>query len=447
MLKDLPIGTTVKFGRIYGNPIEWIIVSKNHYGENQVTLQSKYILRTACYSARDLESDDDRVRKNGLNRYFNSCIREYLNSSDQSWVKNSIPPSSTRVKNGIGAYDKDPGFLSEFTQREISALLYTNLYSTNWKGSEIGREALYDRVFLPSLREMGLPSFHVNGEPFDAYKGYGIVSTTYTEDCYLESESTDEVHMKVFLVRDDYDGFPNFVYGVSTVATHYVCNDAGMGIRPCINLKDTWEVSDNTIQIPSTPVISGEEMNLNYKTEDNPFVYDYTITNEDNSAVIVYEKLDGEELRNYVPTLGSENIFELTKDEYTKVLNGYHVAEIEATANGNTAYRAVPFSKNDTSIIVETSKMESDEMPLVCIVNVDASTPTGSTLKVEITNNANDEDPYWENISYKIPTNSKYLFTNKTKTAENWAVQIRVTLERGTATGLCTINSITGNWG
>lgn len=66
---------------------------------------------------------------------------------------------------------------------------------------------------------------------------------------------------------------------------------------------------------------------------------------------------------------------------------------------------------------------------------------------MEITNNANDEDPYWENISYKIPTNSKYLFTNKTKTAENWAVQIRVTLERGTATGLCTINSITGNWG
>jgi hypothetical protein len=69
--------------------------------------------------------------------------------------------------------------------------------------------------------------------------------------------------------------------------------------------------------------------------------------------------------------------------------------------------------------------------------------PANSTLLLEVTNNALDETPTWE--TYTPDNNGKHAFANETKIAENWAVSMRLTLNRS-GTGKATIEGLTGGY-
>lgn len=90
--------------------------------------------------------------------------------------------------------------------------------------------------------------------------------------------------------------------------------------------------------------------------------------------------------------------------------------------------------------------MAADAMPEKCILSAQGAFPEGCALCIEVCNNANDTSPAWEDITQKVLTGQKHFFKNNTKTAESWGVGVRVSLERGTATGDCYIHSIRGNY-
>ncbi|WP_432662465.1 hypothetical protein R9X47_18230 [Wukongibacter baidiensis] len=52
-----------------------------------------------------------------------------------------------------------------------------------------------------------------------------------------------------------------------------------------------------------------------------------------------------------------------------------------------------------------------------------------AALKVEVCNNALDALPTWEDCTEAFNSGEYYLFINKTKTADNWAVNYRITIE------------------
>ena len=109
--------------------------------------------------------------------------------------------------------------------------------------------------------------------------------------------------------------------------------------------------------------------------------------------------------------------------------------------------RTVTFTKNVTSLAFEqTAAMNADAMPDRCIVNIQGEFPAGSTLKVEICNNGNDESPAWEDITQNVLNGQRYFFTNQAKTAASWGVRLRASLSRGTASGPCYIASLGGNF-
>ncbi|WP_214737388.1 hypothetical protein [Exiguobacterium sp. s162] len=63
----------------------------------------------------------------------------------------------------------------------------------------------------------------------------------------------------------------------------------------------------------------------------------------------------------------------------------------------------------------------------------DGSVP--ASLKVEVSNNALDASPTWEDVTSKVNTGNYHNFTNKAKTAANWAVSYRVTIEANDSLG------------
>lgn len=93
-----------------------------------------------------------------------------------------------------------------------------------------------------------------------------------------------------------------------------------------------------------------------------------------------------------------------------------------------------------------TDVLAADDMPTKAMINIQGSFPSGCELTIEACNNANDASPTWQDVTSRVLNSQKVFFSNTTKTAAAWGVALRVTLNRGTATGDCYITAIGGNF-
>lgn len=180
----------------------------------------------------------------------------------------------------------------------------------------------------------------------------------------------------------------------------------------------------------------------------NPPTYSYTITDADNDDVTVKTYIDNQQLSTGAATLGTEAEITLTAAQWTKTLNGDHTFKVVATdENEDSTTKTVAFTKAvHTAEFVLATPMAADDKPTTAILNIQGSFPTGSTLSVQICNNANDEEPTWEDATSAALYGTKHFFTNSTKTATNWGVGLKVSLARGSATGDVYVQSLGGNF-
>lgn len=202
-----------------------------------------------------------------------------------------------------------------------------------------------------------------------------------------------------------------------------------------------------TVANNRAPTISGSDGSIG--TFSASFTaQSYTVNDADNDAVTVVETLDGAQLRSYKPTLGQANSLTFSADAWRNIRNGTHTLVITATdPKGAKAVRTWNFVKaQNTLTFTLSTPLPADSQPLRCIVTVLGAWPSGSTLKVEACNNANDAAPTWEDITSKVLARQKHYFANSKKTAAAWAVNVRVTLTRGSASGDCYIESVSGNF-
>ena len=195
------------------------------------------------------------------------------------------------------------------------------------------------------------------------------------------------------------------------------------------------------------PVISGSNGALG-TFGDTPPSYQYTVTDAQGGAVSVQEKLDNVVKRTYSVSLGSQNNFTISASDWRSVLNGNHTMAVTATdSQGASSTRSMTLIKNVTSLgFTLSSPMVADAMPDRCVINIQGNFPGGSTLKVEICNNGYDSSPTWEDITIQAQNGQKYFFTNKAKTASQWGVNLRVSLNRGSSSEPCYVSSIGGNF-
>lgn len=158
LLSDLAIGTKVAdVNSKYNNKIIiWTVASKNHYGNNQVTLISD-VLALKPSDAKETGNSNSR-NSYGNNRYSLSNIHSWLNSNKDNWyeAKHSLdaPPSSSLVS--ANPYDTEKGFCTNLSSKFLNKVKTTTITTAIPTCDGGGSENISCKFYLPSLMEVGL---------------------------------------------------------------------------------------------------------------------------------------------------------------------------------------------------------------------------------------------------------------------------------------------------
>lgn len=179
----------------------------------------------------------------------------------------------------------------------------------------------------------------------------------------------------------------------------------------------------------SAPTISGQDKALGLK--NGSFAENYTVSDVEGDNVVVTEFVDDVQIRSYQATLGQQETIELTREKWLSLTNGQHQLRIEAVdGNFATSVRVFSFSKKETVIKFELVAPEETDAAATKVLVTPTWKIEGAVVKVEACNNGFDAVPTWEDITAMVQINRVYNFTNKTKTASKWGVNIRFTITK-----------------
>lgn len=208
------------------------------------------------------------------------------------------------------------------------------------------------------------------------------------------------------------------------------------------------ESASRTVDNNSYPVITcASANNSNLGTKSSGFSISYSVDDEDSGdTVTVTEKLDGVVKRTFTATKKATNSFAVTGEYFQKVLNGTHKMVIEATDGKVTVTHTLNFTKSVTTAVITLDEpMPADDVISICAITVAGSIPSDAEFTVEVTNNAKDDSPVWEDCTTESKSGRNYLFENKTA-AKGFAFNFRVTAKRGASGTGGYITSIQGGF-
>lgn len=157
------LGDTIVLGTYYDEPIEWKVIKISEDGQSAVLI-SKYVLCFKGYDAPDKgsfggepDADTDleiQAYARGNSSWESSTIRTWLNSNEEFVVYEGQPPKSQAFADSKNGYQSEPGFLTNFSENELKAILEVPI-ETN--GNALSTEetiTTYDKVFLLSKDEL-----------------------------------------------------------------------------------------------------------------------------------------------------------------------------------------------------------------------------------------------------------------------------------------------------
>lgn len=259
-------------------------------------------------------------------------------------------------------------------------------------------------------------------------------AVTYQLECSIDGGEYTQIY------KGASTGYAHLVtFGTSTVSYRVKATDT-LGESSDYTTSTTLTVFNN-----NAPVISGADANLGVKSEE--FTGTYTVTDANSDVVTITEAIDGVQIRSLVATLGEEITYGITENTWLALPNGSHTLTITATDGIDTTVRRYTFTKLVESFTIQNSTpWVSSTMPTRIMLVVTRNIPSAATFKVEVCNNGYDTSPTWEDATDAVRSGLVHVFANTTKTATNWGVLIKVTVERNGAVGACYISAIGGNF-
>lgn len=454
----------------FGAKIVFKVADKNHsgYPSNSVTLITEKIIQLMCSDAKEPGNSNGDRKNYGNNRHIHSNILQWLNSNATAgnWysAKHSAdaPPTNANVWDNYNEYDAWAGFLAMLDPKFVAELLDTTLTVVKSSTDGGSYETFTAKMFLASTTEVGL----ANENGIDEGVRLALFSNDASPVAYPTAECVNSSEYKNnnfttskgwywWLRTPDSSGayFVRYVGSDGTLGYGSACR-GNWGVRPLCNLQSSILVSDSQnasgnyeIIHNQPPVISGQNADLGVKRED--FTYEYSVTDPDNDVVNVVEKIDGSTIntRNNV-TLGETLTLSVGGNTFTGLTNAQHTIEIVATDSaGNSATRTLTFTKAINSFVITLSEpLEAESQPTRCNITVNRDIPAGGTFKVEACNNPYDVAPIWEDCTNAVIAGLAHVFKNKTNTAVQFGLNIRVTVERGDALTACWVSGIGGNF-
>ena len=333
------------------------------------------------------------------NDYLNSDMTAYLNGTFISLIDADIRNAIKQVK-----------------------IPYTN-YSNNNVMS--GSNGLSCKVFLLSGTEVG-------------FSGVSYMNTEGAKLSYFDSASKRVAYngssAAIWWLRSPGASNGGNVWDVSTDGSgNYNWCSNSYGVRPAFILPSTLVVSDDgTVSVNTAPTVSTDGAALGRKNAS--FAWKYTVRDADGDTLTVTEKLDGKSAKTRTGVAsGTALTFEQTASAagFQKILNGNHTITVEVSDGKETVSTSATFTKavHAASVtLAEPLAVEGDIT--VAVLQVTGSIPDDAKFKAEVTNNALDSSPVWQDATTEVKKGVNIVFENKTAT-NGAAFNFRVSVERG----------------
>ena len=259
---------------------------------------------------------------------------------------------------------------------------------------------------------------------------------------YVLERKVDEGEWTQVLKENALSYTDTITKGWGTVAYRVKAYDA-------YNAESAWTTSQTrTVNNNTAPTITCDyEDNQNLGTKTSGFTVSYSVNDEDAAdSVTVTEKMDGVVKRTFTATKSQNNSFAVTGEYFMKLLNGNHTMVIEASDGKETTTLTLTFAKKVVkAVITLETPMDADAKISICAITVTGHIPTDADYTVEVTNNAKDNSPVWEDCTQECKNGNNYLFQNETA-ANGFAFNFRVTAERGDSDEGGYITSIQGGF-
>jgi hypothetical protein len=226
------------------------------------------------------------------------------------------------------------------------------------------------------------------------------------------------------------------------------------GKLPCFTLPETLYIDKDgfpTVNQPPEVTSAVGESGVALGEKNEPFALPYTVTDGDGDPMTITEKMNGVEMavRENVAT-GTELTVQCLREKvlFQQILNGENTLVLEVDDGKTTTEWTATFTKNVTSAVLSLAQpLTADDTITVAALTMEGSFPADMSLTVEMTNNALDDSPVWENCTDIQRGESRafvhYAFTNKTA-AKGAAFNYKVTITRGASGVGGTITMIGG---
>ncbi|MED4749963.1 DNRLRE domain-containing protein [Brevibacillus choshinensis] len=201
------------------------------------------------------------------------------------------------------------------------------------------------------------------------------------------------------------------------------------------------------------PVISGTNENLG--TILVPPTKNYSVTEPETDTFTITEKINGTIIDSFIGVAGRQETITIPHDLWIRLDLGIpHSLIVEATdSKGLKSTRTYTFVRTETHIEFllnfdnpdVAAHFTPDGMPERVLLTLERYIPEGANIEsVKVCNNALDATPTWEDATSTVKSGRGYLFTNSTKTAASWRINIWVIIAKGTATERVRLNGYGG---
>ena len=186
------------------------------------------------------------------------------------------------------------------------------------------------------------------------------------------------------------------------------------------------------------PFISGDNSTLGDTAVR--IKYDYTVYDGDDVNLNVEEYINETLIRSYTATGSTKNTLEVDLETWNGLTEGDNYIKIVVTDDeGSTVTQTKHFNKLGGVIELNYVPFGSEltVCPKVANVKLDLKRPLDSTVSVLITNNGNDTQPVWDDITTAALSGHNHVFTNtaKEQCVDYYSVQIKVKINRNGADG------------
>lgn len=393
------VGSIVKI-KVNGASKDFIVVQQGNpnTGTYDASCDGTWLLMKDIYTTSTFGNS---------NSYKDSSIHTYLNGTFYNLIDSNIRAAIKQVK-----------------------IPYQN--GTGSGGSlATGSNGLSTKVFLLSGYEVGWTTSDNGYFPKDGVRlaYFGNSSGGNSKRVAYNGSSA-----AVWWLRSPYADNSGSVWRVNTggSSNNYWYNGS-CGVRPAFILPSTLVVSDDgTVSVNTAPAINASSTNLGEKNA--PFNFGYTVTDADGDTLTVTEKLDGKTTATHTSIAsGTALTFGQTASAagFQRILNGNHTITVEVSDGKETVSTSATFTKavHAASVtLAEPLAVEGDIT--VAVLQVTGSIPDDAKFKAEVTNNALDSSPVWQDATTEVKKGVNIVFENKTAT-NGAAFNFRVSVERG----------------